>query len=121
MKRLLSIIVACVVLAYAPGEAQRVGNPYRSLAGGAGDILCFNWNAHDPAIPVTTASYAFEAMPHAWLYGFVSGAAYTSQERLPRIDAVSVSDWMDDYCRKHPRARIADGAAALIEHLATRR
>jgi len=121
MKRLLSIVVAYVALAYTPGGAQRVGIPYSSLVGSAGDTLCFNWNTHDPAIPVTGTSYAFEAMPYAWLYGFVSGAAYTSQARLPRIDAVSVSDWMDDYCKKHPRARIADGAAALIEHLTTRR
>lgn len=121
MKRLLSIVVACITFEYAPGEAQRVGMPYSEFAGRTGDNLCFNWNTHDPAMPVTGTSYAFEAMPHAWLYGFVSGAAYTSQERLPRIDAVSVSDWMDDYCKKHPRARIADGAAALIEHLATRR
>ena len=121
MKRVLSIVVAYVVLAYAPGEAQRLGTPYRSLAGDTGDRLCFNWNTHDPAIPVTTASYALEAMPHAWVYGFVSGAAYMSQDRLPRINAVSTSDWMDDYCKKHPRARIVDGAAALIEHLATRR
>ena len=121
MKRLLSIVVAYVVLVYAPGEAQRVGNPYSSHAAGSGDSLCFNWNTHDPAIPVTTASYAFEAMPHAWVYGFVFGAAYMSQDRLPRINAVSAIDWMDDYCKKYPRARIADGAAALIDHLATRR
>jgi len=50
MKRVLSIVVAYVVLAYAPGEAQRLGNPYRSLAGDTGDRLCFNWNTHDPAI-----------------------------------------------------------------------
>jgi len=121
MKRLLSIVVAWITLAYAPGDAQPMGMPYSSFAGTAGDMLCFSWNTSNPATPFTATKYAFEAMPYAWLYGFVSGAAYTSQERLPRIDVVSVSDWMDDYCKKHPRARIADGAGALIEHLSTRR
>ena len=121
MRRLLSFVVACIALAHAPGQAQRVGPPYSTFAGDTGDGLCFSWNTSNPGRPFTTASYLSEAMKHAWIYGFVSGAAYTSEERLPRIDAVSVSDWMDDYCEKHPRARIADGAAALIDHLATRR
>jgi hypothetical protein len=58
---------------------------------------------------------------HAWIYGFVVGAAYASEQRLPRIDAVSVSDWMDKYCGERPMARIVDAAAALVDHLASRR
>ena len=106
MKRLLSLVVACIILAYAPGEAQRRGMPpYSSFVGDTGDMLCFNWNTSDPAIPFTTTTYAFEAIRYGWLYGFVSGAASSSEERLPRIDVVSVSDWMDDYCKNCERAK----------------
>jgi len=62
MRRLLAFVVACIALAHAPGEAQRVGPPYSTFAGETGDMLCFNWNASDSAIPFTTASYALVAM-----------------------------------------------------------
>jgi len=41
--------------------------------------------------------------------------------RLPKIDAPTASAWMDKHCAEHPRARLADAAAALVDHLASRR
>jgi len=121
MKRLLSIIVACIALGYAPGEAQH--ESFHRAFADTGQIACASWRS-----PATAArgqfskdAYFSDGMMHAWAYAFVVGAAYTSEERLPRIDAVSVSDWMDTYCAKRPMARVVDAVAALVDHLASRR
>ena len=126
MKRLLSIVVAFVVVAHAPGEAQRQAGPPFSSFGPAfssfaneGETLCSSWRTRFTGRP-NSSEFFLEAMRHAWAYGFVVGAAYTSQERLPRVDSQTVSDWLEAYCAEHPRARIADGAAALIDHLVSR-
>jgi len=119
MKRLLPIVVACVALAYTPGEAQHE-DFHRSVAD-TGRIACASWRSPATARGgFNREEYFYESAMHAWVYGFVVGAAYTSEERLPRIDAISVSDWMDKYCGARPMARIVDAAAALVEHLATR-
>jgi hypothetical protein len=120
MKRLLSIVVACIALGYAPGEAQHE-NFHRAFAD-TGQIACSSWRSPATARgPFSTAQYLNDGTMHAWAYAFVVGAAYTSEERLPRIDAVSVSDWMDTYCAKRPMARVVDAVAALVDHLASRR
>ena len=120
MKRLLSIVVACVVLAYAPGEAQP--GTFHSSFADTGRIACASWRSPATASGKFNAyQYLDDGTKHAWVYGFVVGAAYSSEERLPRIDAIGASDWMDKYCREYPMARLVDAAAALVDHLATRR
>jgi len=119
MKRLLPIVVAFITLAYAPA-AQRHG--FHDFVADTGRTACHSWRSPATAIaPYGKDQFLTDGMMHAWAYGFVVGAAYTSEERLPRIDAVGVSDWMDQYCRKYPMARIVDAASALIDHLASRR
>jgi hypothetical protein len=120
MKRLLSIVVACIALAYASGEAQH--EDFHRWFADTGRIACSSWRSPATARARFSKDEFFtDGTMHAWAYGFVVGAAYTSQERLPRIDAVSVSDWMDTYCAKRPMARLTDAAAALVDHLASRR
>ena len=86
-----------------------------------GRIACASWRSPATARgPVNKDAYFDDGTKHAWADGFVVGAAYASEARLPRIDAVSLSDWMDTYCAKHPMARIVDTAAALVDHLASR-
>ena len=86
-----------------------------------GRIACASWRSPATARgPFNKDAYFDDGTKHVWAYGFVVGAAYASEARLPRIDAVSVSDWMDTYCAKHPMARIVDAAAALVDHLASR-
>jgi len=124
MKRLLSIIVACVALAYTPGEAQSEAqreNFHRWFAD-TGQVACASWRSPATARAGFSKDEFFnDGMMHTWAYGFVVGASYTAEARLPRIDAVSVSDWMDKYCGQRPMARIVDAAAALVDHLASRR
>ena len=93
------------------------------IRAGVGSFSRFAEGSKSPTAPrVSTSTYEHlhDGTMHAWAYGFVVGAAYRSEDRLPRIDAVGVSDWMDTYCARHPMARIVDAAAALVDHLASR-
>jgi hypothetical protein len=119
MKRLLSIVVAYLVLAYAPGEAHH--EQFHLVFADTGRVACASWRSPATA-PGRLNAYEHlrDGTMHAWAYGFVVGAAYTSEDRLPRIEAVGVSDWMDTYCAKRPMARLVDAAAALVDHLASR-
>ena len=62
-----------------------------------------------------------EAAKHAWIYGFVVGAAHMSEERLARVNADTVDAWMDTYCARHPRASIGYAAAVLVDELSRMR
>ena len=130
MRRMLLIAVTCLLSGHTVGEAQRLdpgvgafGDP-PGFVGFAetGQLLCMGWNpVLRPGEKLDTVRYLNEATTYAWTYGFVVGASYASEERLARIDAPSVNAWMDKYCSEHPRARIADAAATLIDELTRRR
>ncbi len=129
MRRMLLVALTCLLAGHTTGDAQRLdpgfgtfGDP-PGFVGFAetGQMLCLSWNpVRKPGEKIDTARYLIEATKYAWTYGFVVGASYASEERLARIDAASVNAWMDKYCSEHPRARIADAAARLIDELTTR-
>jgi hypothetical protein len=129
MRRMLLVAMTCLLSGHTVGEAQRrdpgvgaFGDP-PGFVGFAetGQLLCLSWNpVLRPGEKLDTARYFNEATTYAWTYGFVVGAFYASEERLARIDAPSVNAWMDKYCSEHPRARIADAAARLIDELTRR-
>jgi hypothetical protein len=129
MRRILLVAVTCLLSGYAVGEAQRPDPGVGAFAStrfgpfaDTGQIACISWNpVRPPVVKFDRAGFLLEATKYAWTYGFVVGASYSSEERLARIDAPSVNAWMDKYCREHPRARIADAAATLIDELTTRR
>jgi hypothetical protein len=127
MRHMLLVVMTCLLSGHTVGEAQRwkfdaFGSP-PGFVGFAedGQILCVGWNpVLKPAEKINTARYLNEATKYAWTYGFVVGASYASEERLARIDAPSVNAWMDKYCSEHPRARVADAAARLVDELTRR-
>jgi len=60
----------------------------------------------------------------SWVQGFITGVNY--QSALPEdsssfigqdLSAVSVVDWIENYCRANPQDYLADAAEALIEEL----
>jgi hypothetical protein len=124
MKRLLLIVVACLSFGHGAGEARQSGEarqygpPYSSFAE-TGQLLCQGWNRAPLGADgrFSTSAYLGEGTKHAWVYGFVVGASYASETRLLRIDAPTASAWMERYCGEHPRARLADAAADLIDEL----
>jgi hypothetical protein len=124
MRRMLLVAMTCLLSGHTVGEAQgrdpgfgAFGAPPGFVGFAAtGQILCVSWNpVRQPGEKIDTARYFDEATKYAWTCGFVVGASYASEERLARIDAPSINAWMDKYCSGHPRARIADAAARLID------
>ena len=100
MRKTLSILALCVLAvagqAQAPAESTNQFGPPFSTFAAEGDIACVSWGAPQPVRDTT--NYLCEAIPHAWVYGFVIGAAHMSSQRLPRIDAYTVDAWMEAYC-----------------------
>ena len=89
-----------------------------------GDGLCASWGAdfppRDGASLSPTKMFA-EATKHAWVFGFVVGAAHMSETRMARVDADTVDAWMDMYCAAHPRTTIGNAAATLVAELVRKR
>lgn len=53
-----------------------------------------------------------------WLLGYISGLAMGSQlDVLRGSDYVSLYQWVDNYCRAHPRADLGDAGQALFASL----
>jgi len=60
----------------------------------------------------------------SWVQGFITGVNY--QNALPEgsnsyigqdLSAVSLVDWVENYCRKNPQDTLADAAEALVAEL----
>ena len=80
-----------------------------------GDITCKQWQDRENA-PDHGASYKI------WLNGYLSGADAMYGDMLDRdfiknSDKISIVDWTDVYCKKHPEAMLHDSANALIKLL----
>jgi hypothetical protein len=129
MRCILLVAVTCLLSGYAVGEAQRPDPGDRAFPdtrfgafANTGQTACISWNpVRPPGEKFDRVHFVAEATKYAWTYGFVVGASYSSEERLARVDTETVNAWMDKYCREHPRARIADAAATLIDELTRRR
>jgi|SoiMetStandDraft_5_1073268.scaffolds.fasta_scaffold341585_1 hypothetical protein len=104
-----------------PQSIESFGPPFSTFAE-VGKILCVSWPPPvRPQKGFTSALYFDEATKHAWVYGFVVGAAHVSEERFARVNAETVDAWMDTYCAKNPRVTIGYAAAFLVEDLSRMR
>ena len=52
----------------------------------------------------------------AWMWGFVSGAAYGGRD-LRKTDRDSIDAWTDKYCGDHPRDSLAVAGFRLVNEL----
>jgi hypothetical protein len=115
----LLVLALCAVAvtgqAQAPAPSVSFGPPFSTFAADTGKIACVSWGPRRPARD--TGQYLSEAIPHAWIYGFVVGAAHVSPERLARVNADTVDAWMDTLLRETSRATIGYAAAVLVEEL----
>ncbi|ADE11232.1 hypothetical protein [Sideroxydans lithotrophicus] len=80
-----------------------------------GDITCQQWQDRQNH-PADGESYK------VWLNGYLSGADAMYGDMLDRdfiknSDKISIVDWSDVYCKKHPEAMLHDSANALIKLL----
>jgi hypothetical protein len=61
---------------------------------------------------------SYKTQLEAWVSGMMSGLASAKcvapgTELLHDVDAATVFNWMDNYCRSHPRQNLSDGASVL--------
>jgi hypothetical protein len=55
---------------------------------------------------------------HAWITGYLSGAALPeSLSLLERNDEAIIDGWIDNYCYGHPLASLSEATAALAKEL----
>ena len=112
MLRLLavSIIVAPVTLA-----AQE---PVRVL--GLGGQSCGAWVTNSPTKNPSGIGLLYEQ----WVAGFLSGVIYSQpdgSEPIATMGAAAVDQWMDDYCKSSPQAKLAEAAIAFVrQHAKTK-
>jgi hypothetical protein len=86
------LLVLALSVVAVTGQAQATapsvesfGPPFSTFAD-VGKFLCVGWPP--PVRPqggFTSALHFDEATKHAWVYGFVVGAAHVSEERLTRV------------------------------------
>ncbi len=130
MPRVLVVAIVCVSLGHALARAQPA-SPY-NIVGDMRNVPCDVWT--EGARPfqngLTKEVFNQHVAEHAWVYGYLAGAGLfpprdrSDPERVGpsyRVDIRRVDEWMGLYCRRHPMASIADGAAALAEDLEARR
>ena len=95
-----ALFATCVLTAASAAEP---------VTGNVGVVACDAWGAHRA---VSGAAAAEEQ----WIIGFLAGIGHMrlgELEPLHAIDPGSVWIWIDDYCRAHPTAAIAQAAAAF--------
>jgi len=80
-----------------------------------GNISCKQWQDRQNK-PEDAKAYA------VWLNGYMSGAnaeygGMLDRDFIKNSDKISVLDWTDVYCKKHPEANLDASANALINLL----
>jgi hypothetical protein len=102
MKHALAVLIF-VTMAEAPSHAAMVI--------GAGVDPCGRWTAE------TAASDSPQALQdEQWVLGYLSAVGQhggKGADPLKGTDASAVWTWIDNYCRAHPSAHIADAAEAF--------
>jgi hypothetical protein len=79
---------------------------------GYGSTTCSTWIVERRA-----GSYSPVAL-HAWITGYLSGAAPTgSPTLLERNDEAFIDGWIDNYCYGHQLATLSEATAALAKEL----
>lgn len=85
---------------------------------------CDEWTKSRAAHAAARRKQDFElisVLREQWLLGYLSGityAIYASDDPLDAIDAKTIFDWMDRYCRSNPQANVATGSHELLQELA---
>lgn len=107
MKTKVYILQAMLVCGLTAGQAH--ANTV------VGAISCAQWQDRKNK-PADAEAYA------VWLNGYLSGANGMYGEMLARdfirnSDKISIQDWTDVYCDKHPKAMLQDSADALVKLL----
>ena len=105
----MKIILALVLIGamYLSANAQQ---PASVL--GYGSTTCGTWIVERRA-----GSYSPVAL-HAWITGYLSGAAPSgSSTLLERNDEAIIDGWIDNYCYGHPPATLWEATAALAKEL----
>lgn len=58
---------------------------------------------------------------HAWITGYLSGAAMTGiPGLLGGIDNEAIDGWIDNYCSAHPLVTLGEASVALVKELRSR-
>lgn len=101
MKKLLSIIITTAIIGLST-EAVAV-----ELISGPS---CKEWSY--------PANGSYRSMYDAYLYGFISGAAYGKNiDVLKNRDGNSLLQFMNSYCADHQTDSVADGSRAIFAFL----
>jgi hypothetical protein len=84
-----------------------------------GVVECKDWvEDRARALKPTSAWSDVSEMGHVrWILGYLSALSVikeSERDALLGVDGDLVSDWMDKYCRKHPKGNGADAASALF-------
>lgn len=77
-----------------------------------GNISCKQWMERQNK-PADASTYA------VWLNGYISGAnaeygSMLDRDFIKNSDKISILDWTDVYCKKHPEANLDASANALV-------
>ena len=101
-----SIYIALMILALAGIS----GNAGATTV--LGNISCKQWVDRQNKL-ADANSYA------AWLNGYMSGAnaeysGMLDRDFIKNSDKISIQDWTDVYCKKHPEANLDASANALV-------
>lgn len=94
-------------------SGEMIGNANATTV--LGSISCKQWQDRQNN-PAAEESYK------VWLNGYLSGADAMYGDMLDRdfiknSDKISIVDWTDVYCKKHPDSMLHDSANALIKLL----
>ena len=76
-----------------------------------GSTTCGSW------IVQRRAGATSPALLHAWVLGYLSGAAPWDATLLERDDEITVDGWIDNYCDSHQFASLGEATAALAQEL----
>ena len=77
-----------------------------------GNTTCGSW------IVQRRAGASSPALLHAWVLGYLSGAAPPGRSTLlERDDETTVDGWIDNYCDSHQFASLGEATAALAQEL----
>lgn len=98
-----AILTASLMIcsARAFGESQMVG---------LGNQICATWTAN----PLVTGGVGL--LYQQWIFGFLSGVSVADPNHNPlsNLDAATITQWFDDYCRDNSTVRLVDAATAFV-------
>jgi hypothetical protein len=109
---MMRLLPAALAVALMTGSADAL-DPGNYQAIGLGTSSCGTWTA----MRQNRQAFGFEQ----WILGYLSGVSFLGGPSgiipLDGVDAEAVLGWIDNYCRAHPLAVIAQaGAVFVAEH-----